>query len=92
MGPIHLPQQAPHNELFRTYLCELVVDVDPNGLISLFNDFDDLRSARLQRAQEFLSGAGNLEELFADVANIMMIGYTALRVADTPKGFQSTGT
>jgi hypothetical protein len=63
--------------------------MDADGILTIFGEFDERRAERLGRAQEFLAGAHNLEEITIDIANLMMLTYTALQVTETPQGFRS---
>lgn len=63
--------------------------MDPQLLVNLLNEFDELRISRMEVAQEFLSKYTSQEELYADVANIFALLFAADKMMRTPQGFKS---
>lgn len=63
--------------------------MDPQLLINLLNEFDELRISRMHVAQKFLADYQDDGELFADLANIYALLYAANKLVQIPKGFKS---
>lgn len=63
--------------------------MDPQLLVNLLNEFDELRISRMHVAQQFLAGYADDETLFADLANIFALLYAANKVMRMPQGFKS---
>lgn len=62
--------------------------MQPNSLEQYWEQFDALRFARLEKAVDFVEGYSSNEELFADVANILMLMFAANQMIKMPQGFK----
>jgi len=63
--------------------------MDPQLLVNFLNEFDELRMNRISVAQKFVAQYDNLDELYADVANVLALLFAANQIQQTPKGFKS---
>lgn len=63
--------------------------MDPQLLVNVLNEFDELRISRIEVAQKFLADYNSEDELYADLANIFALLYASNKIRQMPRGFKS---